>query len=559
MQKLYFILLSSILFVSCYKDSDDSTENVSIGITSITVEQTKILGEYPDKTIFDGGPLQLVVGDETFEVFHSVFTVELNHVSKYSQPIYLYNDKELVSFTQSNLIENTVNYISFPIIDGFSTNPLQSSNPSINVNDQIKIQLPMDGIESPDGDIENLTYSMHQSLDVSQMTSLASHGINRSGHLLQLEISAYFDINITNENEVSINIRPERTATLSTTGFINQSLFYFDENVNRWVFINEISEADIKIASLGMYAIANYEEAVIYESQFVRENRPLAFQKVSIDNSFASSQIVTTSNGKWVQVLSSDKITELTINNPCGSTITNIEIEVGIEDLKASPIEINTISNDLFHVKTQIFSCGGELQLGGEFVIEDQTQERYYAFSEMNIDVWLSKCNENITLAGYNIDSAKKGVALPWSDDITKEIGFLSNCENFENGYSYVTINNEMKIYEPFNVSIDQERTVFKSQDNDFRFKIKGVTRGSYNEDEILIYINDTTFGNAGYNIECENSAFGCGVNECVITHFNAGDENWIRVHFKGDLWMRTISPELAAYYPVEGVILSKL
>jgi len=77
-------------------------------------------------------------------------------------------------------------------------------------------------------------------------------------------------------------------------------------------------------------------------------------------------------------------------------------------------------------------------------------------------------------------------------------------------------------------------------------------------QNQVNVFLEDDSFGTNGYRIACENTTNGCGFTTWNVTHYEAGSEKWVRVSFEGEVWMQTINPPQAGYFPVEGVILTK-
>ena len=136
----------------------------------------------------------------------------------------------------------------------------------------------------------------------------------------------------------------------------------------------------------------------------------------------------------------------------------------------------------------------------------------------------------------------------------------LSNCETFDAGYSYVTINGNTKIYEAFELSTTANQTILTSQDETFKLLVKGDSEGVYAGSDINLFIDDTDFGGVGYFIDCQTSTLGCGIDNLNITHYDADEEGIFRASFSGTVWILEESNEtVAGNFPIEGVIVFNL
>ena len=133
----------------------------------------------------------------------------------------------------------------------------------------------------------------------------------------------------------------------------------------------------------------------------------------------------------------------------------------------------------------------------------------------------------------------------------------LTECEELAEGYSYIQIEDDVKVYDAFFLEEAGERTILKSENEKVKFIFKGNAPGMYEEDEVNVLIDDEDFG---YYIKCENSPVGCGITEFNVTHYetNGGNGSTVRVSFSGTLWMQTVSPPVADFLDIKGVIIIK-
>jgi len=136
---------------------------------------------------------------------------------------------------------------------------------------------------------------------------------------------------------------------------------------------------------------------------------------------------------------------------------------------------------------------------------------------------------------------------------------FLSNCQEYKEGYAYFKIEDETEVYQAFSYEYDSttETTTLISEEGNIRMKFSGDMERSYNTEEVNVFIDDENFGKDGYFIKCENAAIGCGFTMFNVTHFE-DNEGLLRVSFEGKLWMQTIQNPTAGNYMIEGVIVIK-
>lgn len=161
-------------------------------------------------------------------------------------------------------------------------------------------------------------------------------------------------------------------------------------------------------------------------------------------------------------------------------------------------------------------------------------------------------------MSAYNIKDGTSGPSFSWTTEIAAELSYLSNCQEHEDGYSFIKIRNDKKLYKAFSFDKEDGKTFLTAQDDALKLIVKGTDIGPYNVEELNIKIDDLNFGANGYAINCENSTQGCGIEEAFVSHYEETNDGWIRITFSGEAWMQTITPAAAGNFPIEGIILCK-
>ena len=100
-------------------------------------------------------------------------------------------------------------------------------------------------------------------------------------------------------------------------------------------------------------------------------------------------------------------------------------------------------------------------------------------------------------------------------------------------------------------------RTSLIDPNNEMKIHFNGLSSGVYDEQSVHVFIDDEDFGPLGYSISCEQSAWGCGLDDFNVTHFESTG-GILRISFSGVMWMQTIEPPLAGNFPIEGVIVTR-
>ena len=167
-------------------------------------------------------------------------------------------------------------------------------------------------------------------------------------------------------------------------------------------------------------------------------------------------------------------------------------------------------------------------------------------------------CTEEFELGGFDIEEGHVGPIIGWSIHQIADITFLSDCDEYEDGFSYIKIKEDEKIYPAFNVQTEVMKTLLSEEQQRFSMDFLGTESRAYEKEEVRrIFINDIDFGDYGYQFDC-NSTLDCGMEEFIVTHFDEEPDGWVRITFKGRFFMGTIEPATAGYHPAEGVILTR-
>ena len=115
-----------------------------------------------------------------------------------------------------------------------------------------------------------------------------------------------------------------------------------------------------------------------------------------------------------------------------------------------------------------------------------------------------------------------------------------------------------MMIYEAVEVVAESGRTQLITQDENFWISFRGTTSDMYDNEEVNVFLDEISFGDDGYLITCETSQQGCGITDFSVTHYEV-DQGFIRLSFSGEVWMQTILNPKAGYFPVRGIIETRI
>jgi len=246
---------------------------------------------------------------------------------------------------------------------------------------------------------------------------------------------------------------------------------------------------------------------------------------------------------------------ELNILNPCNNRIDDTSFSSEMTDLENLDLIVEN-GNYFSQAEGSMIDCVGESIPLGVIQIYDESIITSVYTNTLEQNLVISVCTETFDISGFDLVTGNQGPSIPW--DINQSMDYLSTCHDHLNGYSFLKIRNDKKVYDAFLVSEVDGVVTLESEDGNLKLIIEGTNIGNYEDGEVNIKIEDESFGITGYAMSCENPDFECGITECQMSHYKTGEDEWVRVIISGELWMQTINPPQAGFFEVKGSILTK-
>ncbi len=545
------ILLLGIFSAGCYKDSDNSSEVIITERPDIKIG-TSIHGVATDASGSEMVGYDLIINGERFAADQEVYYLDLTHVNKKNQHIAIEKDDVKVAFANVSLIENDVNKINFHSFPAYTTSQINASENLITLNNNYQIDINSSDL-SADSEMEHWIFS-----DTELLQQLGTWGTDVAANDYFLHgLSAfhlYSENVIVDKNTLKLNY------DLTGIDAENLSLFHLNENFHQWILVEEMNAANgvISLSGLGSYLIAEKTPSAFVEGSLNFEDLPLSFQdfQLSVDNDKTLSMIAS-AKGKWASHLPKDFLSLLSINNPCDEPVAEEELNI-LEDGQNFITSLTSSNTEnIIPLNFENVDCDGTtLEVPGA-LIEFSNNESILIFPETSVETAIITCGD-VLISGYNIEENIQGPSIPWNAEIEDLIDYLAVCDEYSEGYSYLEINGEMELLEPFTLEKENGRSILKSEDDKIRLIIQGQGTGEYLENQVNFFIDDEDFGGKGYRMFCENSPVGCGFDDCFISHYEEMGDGLTRVTFSGTLWMQTIADPTAGNYEVEGQIITR-
>lgn len=550
MKKLLFISLLSIVLIvvtGCYKDADNTPEPITIIEKPDIIIETDVHGNFTETSGETSNNYTIEINDESYDINQEVYSIQLEGANKKNQYISVKQDGNEVAFANVSLIENDNNKINIKTFPTNKSTSLSLNENSFNLNNSLTVQA-----SSLNNEVEiNYNYISNKEL----LDQMGRWGTDAEGNDIYLNASSAFYID---SESLSLNNNPLELI-IDNTSTEQISLFHLNEDFHQWLLVENINQTNqsISLPQLGYYILANTSEATFVEGTFSFEQLPLAFQKFDLSFFENNIQLTNSSKGRWSSFLPLDVVSQLSLSDPCGDLVFEEELIVE-ENSQFNSILTEDDSVDLLPLNFKQLNCSGELVSRPSTLIDFGSNEEVMIFSEEDIEIAILSCGE-FTISGYDVDQNAVGTEINWDAEIEDQLEYLSTCEDFEDGFSFMKINGEMELLPAFQVDIQDDKTIFSSEDNDIRLIIRGEGVGAYMTEEVNFFIDDEDFGADGYRMFCENSTSGCGFTDCYISHFEELSDGLTRISFSGKLWMQTIENPTAGNYEVQGQITTRL
>lgn len=516
-----YILLCIMALTGCYTDVDNTTRKQETDPVP-TFVNTKLSGSVTDQEGTLLNNYQLVSHLGSYQVQNTYFITQLDKADKAGHTVFVEKNGVVVSLAQIPVFENDINSLD------------------------IQATIPAATTDIATGETATLTTGLTASATSANITirslSTDSHSLSTAydseGHMLSIQSSEIWHIDIPQGAQLD----------LTQTGDID--LLHYDRTSGRW-------KAKPSLATLqesGYYAAARTTDGVIVQGKVLRDTDPVAYQWYK----YADKAGRSTAKGNWIQVLPSDTEFAIEMLDPCQQNITTVSITTTAENTTNDLIL--DASAEYQPINATIIGCDGTLADDAIIqIVETDGTETLYLYSDPNIDAAVLVCSSEFTIAAYDIDSQETGPGIPWFTDIEDEITYLSTCSDYPDGYAYISIDGNTKVYPAFDIENTGTNIILSDVDDRVNLLIRGDDKGAYAVESVNVIMYDPSFaGGLGYAVSCENSPLGCGISDLYVSHLDETD-GWVRVTFSGNIWMQTLNPLKAGTYPVEGIILSRL
>lgn len=534
----------SCLLTSCYDNYDNSTEEEG------PISEPQVFGATNVSGVIDAQAADynsLLINGSSVSINQNYFRTDVAKASIQGQIIIAENNGNLTGIIQTPLVANDLNYCNlttFSLIEEEITSQL-----SLNLGNSDLITLNNPTFQTENGDIVPgpIKLNYNHVTDTNIIQQMSNHVIGEDGnyYVLDAHKAIILDFKIGTQQVyaktgIDLNIILEN----------NESIFYLDENSNRWKHwsIEKATDVLYRVLLIGDKIEANYIKGdVVYQAD------PIKHQKLNITGN-GMHTYYTSKNGKWENFIATSNDPKIDLLDPCGTLIQEESVDFSsFNNYEIINAEESYLANDF-----EVIDCDGMITSEGVIKITTNSLSYFIPQNEGDATAWIPVCAGNT----YNI-SAKDTNELEFGADISwignaSNLGVLSSCEDHRDGFAFIQIRGDREVYTMIDLESNSNTTIQLDDGNSLKLYIDGNERNNYVTEEVNIAINDAQFGNKGYFVSCLNSDQGCGIEYCEISHLRASGDQWDRVYFEGKLWMQTINPPTAGNFDVRGLIQKK-
>ncbi len=541
----------SCIFSACYTDQDNTETEVTTSYPEVDSD-TWLIANTSDMDL-NGGEFSLQVGENTAEITEDQTILRLENVSKYNPLVIIKKANDIISFAKPFLLEFDVNLVSFLPFPNSELIPEISGLHQLSTLTNIELN-NLNLVDKNDNTNSEAVIETKLISDPDILNQTGKHGYDRLGKLQFLIPIELIYLQAKSQSGEFLSIKSGELH-INTNITEEQTLFYLDQSSGQW---QEINAANESVNKFGFFLLAKKSDGTFIEGTMKAKGKFVAFEPFNIKYEHCNYQASSTSKGKYLAISPLDKVSELELKNPCNEVTQQIIITAGSEYLSYNNIEL--LNDEAYtEIDAQIIDCNGNIteQALINVIQEDESQSLRY-FIDKDIDVVISSCAEDFKIQALDLNSSEPGPTIAWNKAWNEEIANLSSCADHKQGYTYIKIRDDIKVLDPFIVEIEDGKIFFRETNNTIGLVIDGTSRGDYLNEDVHIVIDDPNFGEQGYAIDCADSAFGCNIETCYLSHDGTGEDGWSRIRFAGNLWMQTINPASVGNFEVEGIILTK-
>lgn len=557
--KLAFLFILVTSFTSCFKDSEDISEEIIKPKPKIIIESANLVVKVTNE---NGTSLTGISADFNNEIKvvdnSSIFYFSTKKISKADEVLTI-TDKEGEIFQYKIYsIENEVNYHDICIFKNYTTDHISSQDvKTLHLNSGQSITLSADNYKQGQKDYNgNITLKYH-SFDLSNElhrkalpggNTILKDGVRKA---ISFKEVIRFDV-YDSENRV-INFKDAIQIKMLNNVDDHQVILYYNRIQQDWEITNITADRNnIPVLKSGIYAIAEINEAVTVKGRITFNQKEARNENILLSYDDQNVNVQTTNNGLWETILPINKNISIDVKHECiKSSTKEIFNEKAITDVGTIEYTSNEIA--VISVKANIKDCNEQLVDNVLMLIETTNESTHLLVTKGSTSIEQNVCiggEPKLKIIGNNVVSNLYNI-----QENNIDLGNFLLCEKANDEYLYIKDeqNNKVLYNQLVSAVDDNDITIEFNKSNDQRLKLEFMhdnKEGIINPIRSNMVWFDSGFGSNGIAFNCP-SAIECGFTSLQLTYINSESE-YVRGKFSGRFWIKTINPVTASYKNVE-------
>jgi len=472
--KTKLILFFCVFLAACHQDF----ESTSKPVVQIEDPQIVITTEVTGQVLDNNGNVEqdytLDIGTNEIDQSNPYFLETIESVNKRGQYLEVLKDGTLEAFALLLLLENDVNVLNlhlFPELQQAET----SINSSFRVNPNSSITFRSVQDVSGNSHSGNFQVFFRDISDAKYNWQTGNFGLDRANATLAFKSLDRFYMSLEKDDGIPLEIESTQAAVLSyereTTKTIG--LFHFDPIDTKWRLIDDVINSKVELPSSGYYTIAEYEDGVYAEGHLLLDGAPLSYQKYNWENTENDVNGFTSLSGKFLSAIPASTDYSYTLLDPCDSAIESIAFSSSDEDQENILFAVENTGDQYYNLNTTVLSCDEQFNQEPAVSMIMNNGNYIYAFNDADINSWLSVCNNTFDIAAYNLNDNTNGPLLSWSTETETPIEYLSDCPDHLEGFSYLKIRQDERLYLDVEFTHDGNETILESTGGELKLIIR--------------------------------------------------------------------------------------
>jgi hypothetical protein len=544
LKKFLLFLIAIILFESCYKDDNVTTNKTIVEYPETIIEKTNVTGTilHLDGSLPDIS--EVVFNGQKAESVSPYFNFQAKEINRNFEVLNIeFNSGHILHYPLSN-VANTINKhkIEIPKIENVIS-PFDNNYTYI-FESGIELNLPINSFYKNSNQIDDPLFFIEELNGTSIPGN--NQGISSNEELILLADSEIFYLGW---NDYSIDLIFDQKVELNST----KNLFYLDPFKGEW------SEHELNGAfKPGFYAFAN---SVLSNILTINVNHEIPSQDINL-------KIISESNVFSNSILSqSDQISIMVPKEEDFEIVVELDnIELSKSDhfsTNSDRIDLNIISEEYETLFVDVLprNCDSEYDRYNILEITGTNYHEFYNLTEEPIEI-IKPDLSTISCRLIHNDNGISTYPIIYNTEDEIYMGRQFLCSDVEDEYLFFLTEGHARVLTNISTTFDSPNFIVEGQNDTgdilFKLNFEATEIGELNKEEINVILDAPNLS-SGYRINCGQSEEGCGFENFEIKVFKSINDQFVKAKFEGDFWMESFMDNSVGYRRLIGEFQIKL